>query len=255
MSDSSGGSCCAVTRRHLVIGILLVLLGVATTGWVVTATRKPPAEMETVEVLVAAKDVPVGTMITLDDLKGHTMVKVKKVPKAELPPAFVADRLDLVDKRLTRPIRAEGFFNPEDLSKGGYITLPEGYDLLSVRVGVGQGEAGFIGPGSRVNILATVRKDNTLHTFPLLVNVLVINVDSQVTYDSKGAFPSTNLMGFAVTEEQVFLLELAKRRECQLDIVTHKPNKVNADGRDIDKIFKFHNDLPEIAPPPRPVKQ
>ena len=67
--------------------------------------------------IVAAKDLPVGTLLSKDELK--TAVKTKKVPKDGLPPAFVTDLNDLTDKRLSRAVRMEETFNPADLSKGG----------------------------------------------------------------------------------------------------------------------------------------
>ena len=53
------------------------------------------SQSEQVEVLVAAKDLPVGTQLSRDDLK--TSVKKRKMPKDGLPPAFVVDENVLVD--------------------------------------------------------------------------------------------------------------------------------------------------------------
>jgi len=57
-------------------------------------------------------------------------VKLKRVPKDGLPPQFLTVKEDLLNKRLSRPVRAEEAINPQDILKGS-IPLPEGYDLVS----------------------------------------------------------------------------------------------------------------------------
>jgi pilus assembly protein CpaB len=241
-----------ICRTGLIV-ILFLLLAIAITGWVVT-TREPAPAPETIEVLVAVKDLPMGTVFTRDDLK--SAVKLKKLPKDALPPAYIANAEELLDKRLTRPVRAEESFNPHDLSKDT-VPLPDGYERVSIPQGVGCSASGFIGPGSRVDVLAWMRVDGTLKEFPLLVDVLVLAVDTQINTDEQGQFPSFNLVPLAVTQKQALLLALAKERQCALMPVLRLPNKsTEADkAYDIDKVIKFLNDLPEIAPPPRPVKE
>lgn len=263
-------TCCAVPRSHIVIVVLLVLLGVTTTGWVMTATRErpaatvpaptpeqarqpaplppaprapaEPATVEWVEVVVAAKDLPVGTMITSEELR--TAVKLKKVPKDGLPPAYVIDPQDMLDRRLARPVRVEETFNPQDLVKGAGFMLPEGYDMVSIPLDAARAAGGFVGPGSRVNVLATVRLNNKLHVFALLVNVLVVAVDTQVGFDQKGAFPNVSTVSFAVTQKQALLLSLAKSRGCTLELLLRNPNKSNESDRDynIDAVIKVLED-------------
>jgi len=181
------------------------------------------AGVEQVEVIVAAKDLPVGTLLTKDELK--TAVKMKKLPKDGLPPAFVTDMNDLADKRLSRAVRMEETFNPADLTKGGVITLPPGMDMVSLQIGAANSAAGFVGPGSRVDILATARLRNQLVAFPLLVNMLVVAVDTQTTYTDKGTFPTLNTVSFAVDRKQALLLSLAKSRGCTLELLLRHPEK------------------------------
>jgi len=217
--------------------LMVVAVGCGLVAAFLTSQMSAKAPVEQVEVIVAAKDLPVGTMITRDDLKDDKVVKVKKIPKDGLPPAFISNKEDLVDKRLSRPVRAEETFNPQDLSKGGSVTLPDGYDLMSLQINVAQAAAGFIGPGSRVDVMASLRLGNTLKVFKLLVNMLVINVDQQVTYDKTGTFPSMNMIGFAVTDTHCMLLELAKARGCSLSLKLRHPNK-SPDG---DKDYKVED--------------
>jgi Flp pilus assembly protein CpaB len=224
--------------------LMVVAVGCGLVAALLTSQMSAKTTVEQVEVLVAAKDLPVGTMLTREDLANDKMVKTKKLPKDGLPPAFVTNREDLMDKRLSRPVRTEETFNPQDLTKGGSVTLPEGYNMVSLQVGVGNAAAGFVGPGCRVNVLATVRLSNKLYAFPLLVNMLVVAVDTQTVYDKNGVFPTMNMVSFAVTQKQALLLSLAKNRGCTLELMLRHPatsSEVDKDY-DIDRVEKILSD-------------
>jgi Flp pilus assembly protein CpaB len=245
----------AVCKNGIIVA-LLILLAIATTGCVVTATREPPApEPEPVEVLVASEDLPVGTVFTRDELK--SAVKLKKLPKNVIRPAYITNAEELLYKRLTRPVRAEEAFNPHDLSKGTGFVLPAGYDVVSILDPPVARADGFIGPGSRINVRFWMREDGTFKQFPLLVNVRVLAVNPNLFTDEQGRPWSFALVLLAVTQKQALALALAKERGCGLWLVPRRPNQsIEADkAYDIDKVIKFFNDLPEIAPPPRPVKE
>ncbi|MCI0699477.1 MAG: Flp pilus assembly protein CpaB [Planctomycetia bacterium] len=268
MSDPfTGSACCAVIRRNAAVALLFILLAVATTGWAITATRDRPAAskpeqvrqpepvyvpmvvpvnfsptdpFEMVEVVVAARDLPVGTMLTRDEL--HRAVRMKKLPKHSLPPAFVVNPEELVDKRLTRHMRSEEAFHPQDLTTGNPLALPAGYDMMSLQVSVG-GTAGFVGPGSWVDILATARFNHKLIAFPVLINVLVVAVD---TWDAgmKCSHPGLTTVSFAVTQKQALVLSAAKSRDCHLVLLFRNPNSSNDRDKDynLDEVIKLLTD-------------
>lgn len=200
------------------------------------------AQVEQVEVIVAAKDLPVGTQLSRDDLK--TAVKRKKFPKDGLPPAFVTDENLLVDKRLSRPIRAEETFNPQDLSTGGVVTIPIGQHMHTLPVGMPAAVAGFVGPGSRVDVLVTVRLGTGTKAFPLLMNMLILAVDQQVAYDKTGTFPQLNSVSFAVTRKQALLMDLARARGCTVSLLLRNPEDKGKEdeGYDIDKVTALLSD-------------
>lgn len=287
MSNESPGAACSRTPvcRSAVTVVLLILLSVTTTGWVVTAMRdRPlyvsvppaapseaprqpaplppvapapvePAAPVMIEVYVAARDLPVGTFFSREELK--SLVKLKKLPKDGLPPTYITNAEELLEKRNSRPLRAEETFHPQDLVKG-VLTLPEGHDLVSVQVSLSN-LPGFIGPGNRVNVIATVRKGNKLHAFPLLVNKLVLAVDTQ-SFPKDGTFPTVNTVSFAVKEKEALLLSLAKSRGCNIELILRHPNKSSEDDKDynLDAVIKLlseEKEQPAIeeAPAPRPV--
>jgi len=222
--------------------LMVVAVGCGLVAAFLTSQMSAKGGGDQVEVIVAAKDLPVGTMLTREEV--DKLVKTKKVPKDGLPPAYVTTKDELIDKRLSRGVRAEETFNPQDLSKGGVITLPEGMDMVSLQVGVAQAVAGFVGPGSRVNVLATVRLGSKLHAFPLLVNMLVVAVDTHVAYDKNGVFPSMNTVSFAVKEKEALLLALAKQRGCNLELMLRHPQKSDTADKNynIDEVIKLLSD-------------
>ncbi|MBP3953852.1 Flp pilus assembly protein CpaB [Gemmata sp. G18] len=201
-------------------------------------------QIEQVDVVVAAKDLPVGTILTRDELKDT--VKIVKRPKEGLPLTVVINPEELADKRLSRPLRADEPITTQDLSKGAIITLPEGYDMQSLQVSAAQAAAGFVGPGSRVNVNATLRLGNKLEAFPLLVNMLVVAVDTNTAYakDSNGTFPSMNTVSFAVKEKEALLLSLAKSRGCSIELLLRNQNKNTESDKkyNIDEVIKLLSD-------------
>ncbi len=217
--------------------LMVVAVGCGLVAAFLTSQMSAKGPVEQVQVLVAARDLPVGTQITREDL--DKLVKTKTVPKEGLPPTIVINREELLDKKLTRPVRAEETFNPADLTKGGVVTLPEGYDMVSLQVGVANAAAGFVGPGSRVNVNATLRLGNKTYAFPLLVNMLVVAVDTNTVGSKDGTYPSMNTVSFAVREKEALLLSLAKSRGCTIELMLRHPNKTN----ESDKAYNYENVL------------
>ncbi|QJW93963.1 Flp pilus assembly protein CpaB [Frigoriglobus tundricola] len=223
--------------------LMVVAVGCGLVAAFLTSQMSAKGQVEQVQVLVAAKDLPVGTLITREDL--DKMVKTKTVPKEGLPPTIVINREELLDKKLTRPVRTDETFNPSDLTKGGVVTLPDGYDMVSLQVGVANAAAGFVGPGSRVNVNATVRSGNKTLAFPLLVNMLVVAVDTNTVGSKEGTYPSMNTVSFAVREKEALLLSLAKSRGCTIELMLRHPNKSN----ESDKSYNMESVLAMLSDP------
>jgi Flp pilus assembly protein CpaB len=230
-------------QKNVILMVVAVGCGLVAAFLTAQMSGKAP---EQVEVIVAAKDLAVGTTLTRDGLKD--MIKTKKVSKDALPPTIVTDPEILVGKRLARPVREGETFNPQDLSTGG-ITLPAGYDLMSLPIGVTQGASGFVGPGSRVDVIASLRLGNTLKVFKLLVNQLVISVNHETTYEKNAAFANMSMVGFAVTDKDATLLQLAQARGCTLALKLRNQDK----PADSDKDYRADDVLKLLQDPANPL--
>jgi hypothetical protein len=131
---------------------------------------------------------------------------------------------------------------PAELPAG--VVLPPGTWVVSLLTPM-PGSSVWVGPGSRVDILATVRVGNKLRAFPSLVNVLVVGDNTVSVERGEGYFDLFPYCSFALDEKQVRVVELAKTRGCSLSMMLRHPNKATDDGYDIDEVMKLLADLPE----------
>jgi Flp pilus assembly protein CpaB len=224
-------------QKNVILMVVAVGCGLVAAFLTSQMTAK---NQEMVDVLVASRDLTVGTTFTKEEIAKQ--VAYKKLPKESLPPVLVNNQDDLIGKKLSRPLHTGETFNPADLSVGG-VVIPDGYDMVSMPVNVGNAVAGFVGPGSRVDVLATVRLTNKLHAFPLLTNMQVLAVDTVTTYDKNGVFPQLNSVSFAVKDKQALLIKMAEARGCSLSLKLRHANKKQESEEEIARLIKEAEDL------------
>lgn len=225
-------------QKNIVLMVVAVGCGLVAAALTQYSRAKP---VEQVEVIVAAKDLSVGTVFSAAEM--NSLVKRKSVPKDGLPPVYVTNFDELLDKRLSRPMRAEEALNPGDLNKG--MSLPDGRDLVSLPIGAGSAASGFVPPGSRIDITASLKLGNTTKVFKLLCNTLIVNANQDTTNSQKtGAYADLNQVGLALTEKEALVLELAKSRNCTLTIKLRNDKKNPEDDKDydIEKVIKLLED-------------
>jgi Flp pilus assembly protein CpaB len=183
--------------------------------------------VETQEVPVAAKELPMGTWLKKADLK--TYVVYKRFPKDNLPAAFASSEEELGDKRTARLIRAGEPFNPADLTTNVSIQPPAGMNMMAIPISSDRAAAGFAVPGSRVDVVAAVNMQSLGGRgiiFPLLVDMLVLAVDTNAQANPQGgAMANVGMVSLAVTNDQVSMITAAIRRSSDLRIVLRNPER------------------------------
>lgn len=229
-----------MAQRNLILMVVAVGCGLGAAFLTTRINAKP--KIEQIEVYVAAKNLPVGTILSKDELQKNILAK-KAVPKDALPPTVVLNEEDLLDRRLTRSIQAGEFITSNALTKGSVITLPDGMDMVTLPVTTTAAAAGFVGPGTRVDVLATYRQGDRLEAFPLLVNMLVLAVDTHASYEAaanKGgaAFTNVSSVSFAVTQEQALILKMAEHAGCHLSLLLRNPSKKDEEHYDPELVKK-----------------
>jgi pilus assembly protein CpaB len=188
-------------RTALVVGIAVVLAAVASLGMYRIVSRMPAktADVKTVDVVVAQHPLKLGTRITADH------VKVVQWP-ANAP---VANSFSKVEDVLNRGlISAVDENEPLTSAKLAALeagaglppSIPPGMRALSVKVNEVIGVAGFVVPGTRVDVMVTLpgkTRDEDSTTRVVVSNVQVLTAGTR--YDQENAKDGAPIPSTVVT--------------------------------------------------------
>jgi pilus assembly protein CpaB len=177
--------------RLLMIGGLALAVGLLVAFTVYnklrTSSGSNSSERE-VRVVVAADDVLVGVKLEAHD------VRVIALPQSAAPPGAFSDPAKVVGRGAILPIGKGDFILPSKLAAlnagGGLPSLiPPGMRAVSVRVNDVVSVAGFVQPGTRVDVLATGNQGggNDRQTTTVLENVAVIAVGKSLDRNASEA--------------------------------------------------------------------
>lgn len=161
--------------------------------------------------LVANRDLPAGAVIRREDVKSVSW------PGSAVPRGLATQTGDVVGRGLITEVREnepllEWKLAHRDGGGGLPITIPEGMRAVSVRVDEVVGVAGFVLPGTRVDVLATVvpgtdRRQTT--TRMILQNVRTLAADQQHQQDIDGEPKYVTVVTLLLTPEEAETLTLA----------------------------------------------
>jgi pilus assembly protein CpaB len=147
------------SRTLVVIAIALVTATAASYGVYRAVQRIPYRQVEvaSVQAVVAVTHLPVGTMVTKDQ------VKVVAWPARSPVPGSFTSIDAVVNRGLIQPVGenepiTESKLAPTGSGAGLPPTIPAGMRAISVKVNEVIGVAGFVIPGSRVDVLVTVEE-------------------------------------------------------------------------------------------------
>ena len=148
------------TRTIVVLVVALVTATLASFG-VYLAVRSLPqrtAEVAQVQTVVAAHPLAVGAMVKPEDLK-----LVSWPANSPIPGSFTSKE-QVVNRGLVAPLAENEPVTEVKLAKVGAgaglpPTIPEGMRALSVKVNEIVGVAGFVTPGTRVDLLLSIEQE------------------------------------------------------------------------------------------------
>lgn len=189
--------------------LMVVAMGCGLVAAYTTAKLTARSTEETETVLVAVQEIKIGTVVKEPE-KLFSPAEYKKGTAI----GAVTDIEKIKDKIVTRTIRAGNFVNAEDLSSNFGISPPKGHKAMSIKVTPDAAVAGFILPGSRVDVLATICENNEKpEVLTILQNQEVLAVDTvSVRPDGQSAMTTVNNVTVAVTPYDAQKLELALRK-------------------------------------------
>jgi pilus assembly protein CpaB len=198
--------------RLLFIGFVALALG-AFVSFVVykNLLSKSNANNEPgTDVIVAANDVQVGARLQDGD------VRSVKVPTSVVPPNFFRSKSQIIGRGVVLPIQKGEFILPSNLAAenaGSSIpsVIPPGMRAVSVRVNEVLAVAGFVVPGTHVDVLLTGNPSgaNEPQTTTVLENVAVIAAGQRLERNAAGDPQTTPVITLLVSPDDAQKLTLA----------------------------------------------
>lgn len=197
--------------RFLMIGVLALAAGLLAAAFVSKyMTQKAGVAPETAQVMVAANDLQVGQRIEDRD------VQVISIPASTLPPSAPRKKADVVGHGVILPILKGQFILPNSLAgenagAGLPALIPPGMRAVSVRVNEIISVAGFVTPGTRVDVLLTGAPNGSgdQQTTTVLQNIAVLASGKTLERTSTGEAQNTAVITLLVSPDDAQKLTLA----------------------------------------------
>jgi len=198
--------------RLLFIGFVALALGAAVAFIVYKnlQTRSNANNEPGVDVVLATNDLQVGARV------GDRDVRMARIPASVAPPNAYHSMSTIVGRGVILPIQRGEFILPsklaaENAGSGLPALIPPGMRAMSVRVNEVVAVAGFVVPGTRVDVLLTGNPAgaNESQTTTVLENVAVIAAGQKLERNAAGEPQSTPVITLLVSPDDAQKLTLA----------------------------------------------
>ncbi len=198
--------------RLLMIGVLALAIGFVAAVYVYKnlQARNGVSADTGADVIVAANDLQVGARVEEHD------IRIIRIPSADLPPGAPRKRSEVIGHGVIIPISKGEFILPnrlagENAGSGLPSLIPPGMRAVSVRVNEVVSVAGFVTPGTRVDVLLTGTPggNGEEQTTTVLQNVAVLASGHTLERTSTGEAQNTAVITLLVTPDDAQRLTLA----------------------------------------------
>jgi pilus assembly protein CpaB len=203
-----------------------------------------------VSVIVAARDLEIGTLIKAADLKTGSVA-------GEAPAGAILKPEAAVGRGVISPVYLGEPLNEKRLALAGSggglaATIPPGMRACAVKVNEVVGVAGFVVPGMRVDVLISGSPAGTdtsggSKVKTLLQNIEVLSAGANFQRDAEGKPVNVPVVNLLVTPEQAEILSLASNNQTHIQLVLRNPmdrQEVKPPGVEMANLFG--------APAPKP---
>jgi pilus assembly protein CpaB len=242
-------------NRLLMIGFVALALG-AFVSYVVYHNLEAHAAAGAqpgVDVVAAANDIPVGAKVEDKDLKLIT------VPVSDVPPNSFPSKSKVVGRGAVLPIAKGDFVLGSKLAgeragSGLAALIPSGMRAVSVRVNEVIGVAGFVQPGTRVDVLVTGVPvgGSEEQTTTVLRNVAVIAAGQKLERSSTGEAQNSPVITLLVSPDDAQRLALASS-EGRIQLSLRNPLDTGQDDTGAANFGSVFGRSLSAAPPLTPV--
>jgi pilus assembly protein CpaB len=220
-----------MNRSKLYITLLVALVFASAASVLVFQKLNQNGQAPSAMVVVATKDLDIGAALTPGDLK------VVAWTGGQLPKGAISKTADLSGRGVIYPISENEVILDSKLAAIGAgaglpATIPQGMRAVSIRVDDVVAVAGFVGPGTRVDVLLTGspmgRSDVVTKT--ILQNVQVLAAGQKTQPDSQGRPEKVNVVTLLCSGEDSQKVTLAAN-EGHLQLVLRNPTDSEKMGR------------------------
>jgi pilus assembly protein CpaB len=190
----------------------------------VSSRMNTEAKQPTAQIMVAARSLPVGTMIGEIDIKMGAW-------SGPLPVNAVTKKEDAVGRGVIANIyEGEPLLESRLATKGAgaglAATIPEGMRAVAIRVNEVVGVAGFVVPGQRVDVLVLGQPPggggSGTMAKTILQNIEVLSAGQNIQKDSEGKPVTVQVVNVLVTPEQAETLSLISN-DMRIQLVLRNP--------------------------------
>jgi pilus assembly protein CpaB len=251
------------SRTLVVIVVAVAAASVASFAVYKAITRMPVREVEiaTRHAVVAAAAMPMGARLTRDSVKLVDWPERTPLPDGFTDVNAVVDRGLVASVGENEPI-TERKLAPKEAGAGLPPAIPPGMRAMSVKVNEVIGVAGFVVPGTKVDVLVTLRQKGESYSRAVVENAQVLTAGTK--YDQENPkkdgkpTPST-VVTLMVTPQDAERIALAQT-EGQLMLALRNPlDTSSVETHGVRTAGLFGGSAPEApatgAPAARPVRK
>jgi len=235
--------------RFLMLGGISLTLGLVVSFYVYRdiqlVTGKSGSDPMS-DALVAAKDLEVGARLQGPD------IKIVRVPVSALPPGSPRKTADVIGRGVILPI-AKGQFilsvqlAGENAGSGLPSLIPPGMRAVGVQVNDVTSVAGFVTPGTRVDVLMTGAPNGEQRTTTVLQNVQVLAMGHRLERNAGGEAQTVSVATLLVNLDDAERLILASN-EGRVQLILRNPIDTGTDEVMSASLQQLYRGLPTAEP-------
>jgi pilus assembly protein CpaB len=226
--------------RLLMIGGLALAVGLLVSYSVYSRLRASAGGIREpgVEVVVAANDILIGAKLADGD------IRMLSFPQSNIPPGAYTRKSQVLNRGVVLPIGRGEFILPsklaaENAGAGLPSMIPPGMRAVSVRVNDVVSVAGFVQPGTRVDVLATGSSGSDRQTTTVLENVAVIAVGKSLARSSTGENLTAPVITLLVSPDDAQKLALVSQ-EGRIQLALRNPLDTRKGGMGTTKASSLY---------------
>ena len=205
-----------------------------------------------VPVVMAADDIQVGAKLEAHD------VRVVTLPQSAIPPGAFSRTSQVLGRGAVLPVSQGEFILPSKLAAlnagaGLPSMIPPGMRAVSVRVNDVVSVAGFVQPGTRVDVLATGNQSsgNDRQTTTVLENVAVIAVGKSLDRSASAEGQSAPVITLLVSPDDAQKLALVSQ-EGRIQLSLRNPLDTKKGGIGATRTSSLYLGDAPVATAPKP---